>query len=531
MHAAAVRRSVVVSGWTSRDRRRVRVHSVLLASERSKRIRQTTPRAPRVAAMATLKWRSDFDKFVVVSNFEKRGWERWRDPGPDAADAGAADAHQTSSSWNVYWANVHAAKHLFHPSAESRLGDHQVVNHFPNHYELTRKDLMVKNVKRYRKELEKEAALAAALRGNGLGGVAVPTPTDHLDFVPLTFSLPADYSLFAEEFRRGGGDNARATNATTWIMKPTGKAQGKGIFLVNKLAQVKRWANTGGALAANNSAAHSTSNKHQSDRDKTEPPAQEAYIVSRYVHNPLLIGGKKFDLRLYVTVTSYRPLRAFISKLGFARFCNVKYSGDVADIDNPFVHLTNVAIQKRGEEYNESHGNKWPLRDLRLHLESTRGKTATDALFAAMRDCVTHSLRAVSNVMVNDRHCFELYGYDLLVDESLKPWLIEVNASPSLSATTEADRRLKCRVIRDALLVAVPPGKLDAKPRDGGKRGVGVGAGGNGGHGGLGGVPPEAAETLELLVDEAAETAAREEREFARAARKSAARNKSGADR
>ena len=32
---------------------------------------------------------------------------------------------------------------------------------------------------------------------------------------------------------------------------------------------------------------------------------------------------------------------------GFARFCNTKYNNDVEDIDNPFIHLTNVAIQKK----------------------------------------------------------------------------------------------------------------------------------------------------------------------------------------
>jgi len=50
----------------------------------------------------------------------------------------------------------------------------------------------------------------------------------------------------------------------------------------------------------------------------------------------------------------------------------------------------------------------------------------------------------------------------LLIDEQLKPWLIEVNASPSLTCTTEEDRKLKDRVMRDALAVAVPPGKLEA---------------------------------------------------------------------
>ena len=37
------------------------------------------------------------------------------------------------------------------------------------------------------------------------------------------------------------------------------------------------------------------------------------------------------------------------------------------------------------------------------------------------------SLLAVQQVMISDKHCFELYGYDLLIDQDLKPWLIEVH--------------------------------------------------------------------------------------------------------
>ena len=58
--------------------------------------------------------------------------------------------------------------------------------------------------------------------------------------------------------------------------------------------------------------------------------------------------------------------------------------------------------------------------------------------------------------MINDKHCFEVYGYDVLIDEQLKPWLIEVNASPSLSSTTDMDRNLKMGIIGDAFQIVVP---------------------------------------------------------------------------
>jgi tubulin polyglutamylase TTLL9 len=45
----------------------------------------------------------------------------------------------------------------------------------------------------------------------------------------MTYNLPGDYSLFVEEFKKQGG---------VWIMKPVGKSQGKGIFLLNKLTQI-----------------------------------------------------------------------------------------------------------------------------------------------------------------------------------------------------------------------------------------------------------------------------------------------------
>ena len=83
--------------------------------------------------------------------------------------------------------------------------------------------------------------------------------------------------------------------------------------------------------------------REMENRGGTQSRKRKDRVIHRLTvrPDPLLIGGKKFDLRVYVVVTSYRPLRAFVSRLGFARFCSVSYSEAKADMDNPFVHLTN----------------------------------------------------------------------------------------------------------------------------------------------------------------------------------------------
>jgi tubulin polyglutamylase TTLL1 len=62
----------------------------------------------------------------------------------------------------------------------------------------------------------------------------------------------------------------------------------------------------------------------------------------------------------------------------------------------------------------------------------------------------------VQSVIINDRHCFEMYGYDILIEDNLKPWLIEINASPSLSTTTESDRILKMNLIKEVYQIVIP---------------------------------------------------------------------------
>lgn len=66
------------------------------------------------------------------------------------------------------------------------------------------------------------------------------------------------------------------------------------------------------------------------------------------------------------------------------------------------------------------------------------------------------SLKSVQSVIINDKHCFELYGFDILLDDACRPWLIEINASPSLTTTTKSDKELKMDVLKSIYEIVVP---------------------------------------------------------------------------
>jgi tubulin polyglutamylase TTLL9 len=254
------------------------------------------------------------------------------------------------------------------------LENNHKLNHFRNGRELCRKDLMAKNLKKKRRQLEKESKYEEA---------------QAYDFIPTTFVLPREYSMFVEEFKKVGG---------VWIMKPIGSAQGKGIFLFTRLSEISEWKTDYKAY------------KPSPIAPKDEKADVEAYVVQRYLQYPLLIGGKKFDMRLYALVPSFSPLQVYQYRRGFARFTNSRYSSDTQDIYNGFVHLTNVAIQKTAENYDERTGGKMELQALKLLLMSKYGVERVDALFWEIQLILLRSLLAVQPIMINDKHCFELYG-------------------------------------------------------------------------------------------------------------------------
>lgn len=192
-------------------------------------------------------------------------------------------------------------------------------------------------------------------------------------------------------------------------------------------------------------------------------------IVSKYISDPLCIDEHKCDVRLYVLVTSFDPLIIYLYEEGLVRLATVKYDKTLENLWNPCMHLCNYSINKyhldyiKATECDEDVGHKWTFSALLRHLKSQGNDTTS--LMQAIEDIIIKSIFACSQSIVsackmfvpNQSNCFELYGFDILIDNTLRPWLLEVNLSPSLGIDTPLDTRVKSAMLTDLLtLVGIP---------------------------------------------------------------------------
>uniref|UniRef100_A0A8C6RNU1 Tubulin tyrosine ligase-like family, member 4 n=1 Tax=Nannospalax galili TaxID=1026970 RepID=A0A8C6RNU1_NANGA len=195
-------------------------------------------------------------------------------------------------------------------------------------------------------------------------------------------------------------------------------------------------------------------------------PKRRPLLVQRYLHKPYLISGSKFDLRIYVYVTSYDPLRIYLFSDGLVRFASCKYSPSMKSLSNKFMHLTNYSVNKKNAEYQTNadetacQGHKWALKAL-WHYLSQKGINS-DAIWEKIKDVVVKTIISSEPYVTNllklyvrrPYSCHELFGFDIMLDENLKPWVLEVNISPSLHSNSPLDISIKGQMIRDLLNLA-----------------------------------------------------------------------------
>lgn len=137
---------------------------------------------------------------------------------------------------------------------------------------------------------------------------------------------------------------------------------------------------------------------------------REEMVVSRYISNPLLVDGIKFDLRVYVVVTGINEgdVHAFIADEGLARFCTEKYEKPTRDnLKHAYMHLTNYSLNKHSEEYikeadnimEPNDGTKRTLTALYKHIEREMGAEASQTLQDNLKDTCAGTLAMLINMI------------------------------------------------------------------------------------------------------------------------------------
>ena len=286
----------------------------------------------------------------------------------------------------------------------------QFYNHFPGIWSIARKVELARNFERISRAMNLTC----------------------LDFHPKSFLIPSQFADLKTYMMSIPKKSDR-----TFIVKPDKGSQGRGIILV----------------------------QDPNDLDEYFDMA----VAQQYI-TPYLIDGYKFDLRIYALVTSVDPLRIYIYREGMARFCTEKYvKPKTSNLDQVYSHLTNYSLNKKNENFhqpenadNADDGSKRSLSSVYKIIESNGGDV--NKIQHGIEDIIRLTLASVQSFLANNYHtaisckdeksrCFEILGFDVMLDSNLKPWLLEVNCMPSLACDSPFDESLKMGVISGTLKI------------------------------------------------------------------------------
>lgn len=189
---------------------------------------------------------------------------------------------------------------------------------------------------------------------------------------------------------------------------------------------------TTGSSTAPESASETTSStvstRTNSKANSPPPrPPTEAYIIQEYIEKPLLLNGRKFDIRVYCLIARTDPALWFFHS-GYCKVALEPYHVDGSrplDLNNLFAHLTNASIQKQHPEYKNQRGSHiWSYdkadADLRKQNRLGENESMWPLLHERMKKCFVYLYEASKGSLQRKPGFFDLLGADFMLDEDMK---------------------------------------------------------------------------------------------------------------
>ena len=187
-------------------------------------------------------------------------------------------------------------------------------------------------------------------------------------------------------------------------------------------------------------------------------------LIQKYLEEPLLYHKRKFDIRIWVLFTyiiTENKYEVYVFKEGHLKACSDEFN---IDSDDLFIHLTNYSVQKYNKNFSKTEiGNEISFNDFQKELNEKNkkeGKNLIDFrknIFPEIIKIIARSANAIKGKinLSNRNNCFELFGYDFILDINYKPFLLEINTNPGYEESSPLIKMLVPRMIDDAMKLTI----------------------------------------------------------------------------
>eukprot|EP00743_Colponemidia_sp_Colp-15_P010963 GILK01012157.1.p1 GENE.GILK01012157.1~~GILK01012157.1.p1 ORF type:complete len:685 (-),score=132.26 GILK01012157.1:143-2197(-) len=293
----------------------------------------------------------------------------------------------------------------------------QLVNHIPNSQSLTSKSGLWATVNGFSEVIE----------STGMRPKHVPEISASV-FLPRTFCLltPADIL----DLLRFAEDHVESM----WIIKPASSNQGRGIKLVSGYPMLCKQV-FGNTDSASESSAESTSQTNTTRQGDVRNSPLLGGVVQQYISTPLLINGRKFDIRVYMLIARTKPYLVYFHS-GYCRVAFDPY--DSSNVENRMIHLTNAAVQRNHPKYKTDKTDfYWSMESLQEYLTAhdlAPPDFVVNQLKNRMKEIELFCFMSAKDTFDKKVGYFDLLGIDFFLDNNLNLFLLEVNTNPSIVA-------------------------------------------------------------------------------------------------
>ena len=269
-------------------------------------------------------------------------------------------------------------------------------------------------------------------------------------------------------------NNSHYDGKNLWIVKAPNLNRGRGVKIFNNYNDIISYIKkiTEGKITESelynikDNETNNNSDKQEKNvneiineneyENKDEPDyiyQSSKIIIQKYIEKPFLYKGRKCDIRIWVLIS--HKMKVYIFKEGHLKASSVNYNKD--DFDS-FIHITNYSLQKYNKSFAKyEKGNEISFQTFQNFINENNPFNFREEIFPKFTEIVKLTALSVKNKinMNNSNYCFEIFGYDFMMDEEKNVYLIEINTNPGLEISSDIIAELIPRMIDDALLLTV----------------------------------------------------------------------------